>query len=109
MAIIENRVTEEGDVLIIQPEVPIIGLLSLYNFVDTTDEYQIVEYHLFVKGNTSYNLTEKSRSGSTGLSASAVSVSLGSSLFGIYFSNFDSSAGDNIHSNIVLKGTRSTY
>lgn len=78
-------------------------------FNETTDEYQIIEYHLFIKGNTSYNLTEKSRSGSPGLSASAVTVWLGPSAFAVYFSNFDSSVGDNIHSNIVLKGTRSTY
>lgn len=44
MAIIDNRVTEEGDVLIIKPEVPIIGLLSLYNFVDTTVGESATDY-----------------------------------------------------------------
>lgn len=36
MAIIENRVTEEGDVLIIKPEIPIVGLIGLNQFVTNT-------------------------------------------------------------------------
>lgn len=37
MAIIENRSTEIGDVLIIQTDVPIIGLVTLLSFVDDTE------------------------------------------------------------------------
>ena len=60
MAIINNRVTEEGDVLIIQPEVPIIGLLSLYNFVDTTDgevqtDYFRKEFRYSTNGGVTYS------------------------------------------------------
>ena len=36
MAIVENRVTEEGDVLIIETHVPIVGLVTLSSFIDTT-------------------------------------------------------------------------
>lgn len=36
MAVIENRVTEIGDVLIIKTEVPIIGIVTLLSFVDIT-------------------------------------------------------------------------
>ena len=36
MAIIENRVTEIGDVLYIKVEVPVIGLILLTDFIDTT-------------------------------------------------------------------------
>jgi len=46
MAIIDNRTTAEGDVLIIKPEIPIVGLISLYNFVDTTDNESETEYFL---------------------------------------------------------------
>jgi len=46
MAIIENRTTAEGDVLIIKPEVPIVGLVSLYNFVDTTVNESATDYYL---------------------------------------------------------------
>jgi len=35
MAVIENRTTEIGDVLVIQVEVPLIGLLLLSDFIDT--------------------------------------------------------------------------
>lgn len=60
MAIINNRVTEDGDVLIIQPEVPIIGLLSLYNFVDTTDgevqtDYFRKEFRYSTNGGVTYS------------------------------------------------------
>lgn len=44
MAVIENKVTEEGDVLVIKPEVPIVGLISLYNFVDTTDNESVTDF-----------------------------------------------------------------
>lgn len=44
MAIIDNRVTAEGDILIIKPEVPIIGLLSLSQFVDTTQGESETDY-----------------------------------------------------------------
>lgn len=46
MAIIENRVTAEGDVLIIKPEVPIVGLMALYQFVDTTVGESATDYFL---------------------------------------------------------------
>jgi hypothetical protein len=44
MAIIDNRVTEEGDVLIIKPEIAIVGLISLYQFVDTTANESETDY-----------------------------------------------------------------
>lgn len=44
MAIIENRVSEEGDVLIIKPIVPIVGIIALYDFVDTTIGEDPVNY-----------------------------------------------------------------
>lgn len=44
MAVIENRVTEEGDVLVIKPEVPIVGILALYQFVDTTQNESLTDY-----------------------------------------------------------------
>lgn len=34
--IIENIVTESGDILVIKPEIPIVGLIGLTQFVDTT-------------------------------------------------------------------------
>jgi hypothetical protein len=37
MAIIENKATETGDVILIQVNVPIIGLISLTDFLDDTD------------------------------------------------------------------------
>lgn len=46
MAIIENRVTEDGDVLIIKPEIPIVGLISLTQFVDTTVNESETDYFL---------------------------------------------------------------
>jgi len=46
MAIIENKVTAEGDVLIIKPEVPVVGLVSLLNFVDTTVNESATDYFL---------------------------------------------------------------
>lgn len=36
MAVIENKVTEIGDVLIIKTDVPIIGIVTLLSFVDVT-------------------------------------------------------------------------
>ena len=45
MAVIENRTTEEGDVLIIKPEVPVVGLISLYDFVDTTVGESATDYY----------------------------------------------------------------
>jgi hypothetical protein len=36
MAVVENKATELGDVLIIRAEVPIVGLISLTDFIDTT-------------------------------------------------------------------------
>lgn len=44
MAVIENRTTAEGDVLIIKPENPVVGLLSLYQFVDTTTGESVTDY-----------------------------------------------------------------
>lgn len=37
MAIIQNKTTENGDVLIIKSEVPIIGLIALIDFLDDTE------------------------------------------------------------------------
>lgn len=36
MAVIENRATEEGDVIVIKTTVPIVGIVSLTSFLDTT-------------------------------------------------------------------------
>ena len=44
MAVIENVSTEAGDVLLIKPETPIVGLISLYQFVDTTSNESITDY-----------------------------------------------------------------
>lgn len=46
MAVIDNRVTEEGDILIIKPEVPIVGIMALYQFVDTTENESETNYFL---------------------------------------------------------------
>ena len=46
MATIDNRVTEEGDVLVIKPEIPIVGLISLTQFVDTTVNESETDYFL---------------------------------------------------------------
>lgn len=59
MAIIENRVTAEGDVLIIKPEVPVVGLLALYQFVDTTvgeseTDYFLKEFRYSVDGGLTF-------------------------------------------------------
>lgn len=37
MAIVLNQSTEDGDILIIKSEVPIIGLIALYDFIDDVD------------------------------------------------------------------------
>src|SRR5882672_3636678 len=44
MAIIENRSTEIGDVLYIRTEVPIIGLITLIDFLDTVSGETINRY-----------------------------------------------------------------
>jgi len=44
MAVIENRVDAGGDVLIIRPDTPIVGLISLYQFVDTTVGESEIDY-----------------------------------------------------------------
>jgi hypothetical protein len=36
MAIVENRATEDGDIISIQTDVPIVGIISLTSFSDTT-------------------------------------------------------------------------
>ncbi len=60
MAIIDNRTTVDGDVLIIKPEVPIVGLISLYNFVDTTvgedypTDYYLKEFRYSVNGGVTF-------------------------------------------------------
>lgn len=61
MAIIDNRTTESGDVLIIKPEIPIVGLISLYNFVDTTlgenypTDYYLKEFRYSVNGGITFS------------------------------------------------------
>ena len=64
MAIIENRVTEEGDVLVIKPEVPIVGILALYQFVDTTQgesetDYFRKEFRYSVNGGLTFSSWEE--------------------------------------------------
>lgn len=44
--IIENLVTEQGDVLVIKTEIPIIGLIGLSQFVDTTAGESATDYFL---------------------------------------------------------------
>jgi len=44
MAILENVSTEEGDVLRIKTEIPIVGLISLTQFVDTTVGESLTDY-----------------------------------------------------------------
>ncbi len=44
MAVIENKATEIGDVLIIKTEVPIIGIVTLLSFVDDTDGEVVNKY-----------------------------------------------------------------
>lgn len=46
MAIIDNRVTEDGDILIIKTDIPIVGLISLSNFIDTTSEESETDFFL---------------------------------------------------------------
>lgn len=46
MAIIDNRVTAEGDVLIIKTEAPVLGLIALTQFVDTTANESETDYFL---------------------------------------------------------------
>ena len=64
MAIIENRVTEAGDVLIIKPIVPIVGILALYQFVDTTvgedlNNYFRKEFRYSVNGGLTFSQWEE--------------------------------------------------
>lgn len=46
MAVIENVTTESGDVLLIKPEVPIVGLIVLYQFTDTTINETLTNYYV---------------------------------------------------------------
>ena len=60
MAIINNITTESGDVLQIIPEVPIVGLVSLLNFVDTTvgeseTNYYLKEFRYSVNGGVTFS------------------------------------------------------
>lgn len=61
MAVIDNRTTEEGDILIIKPEVPIVGLISLCDFVDTTvgenypTDYYKKEFRYSVNGGLTFS------------------------------------------------------
>jgi hypothetical protein len=60
MAVIENRATEQGDVLVIKPEVPVIGLISLLQFVDTTsgetaDDYFVKEFRYSLDGGLTFS------------------------------------------------------
>jgi len=59
MAIIENRSTTEGDVLIIRTEEPIVGLVSLLGFTDQTvgetpQDYFRKEFRYSVNGGLTY-------------------------------------------------------
>jgi len=60
MAIIDNRVTEEGDVLIIKTEYPVVGLIALTQFVDTTagenqSDYFLKEFRYSVDGGITFS------------------------------------------------------
>lgn len=44
MAIIQNKATENGDVLIIKSETPIIGLVALLDFLDDTSDETVNRY-----------------------------------------------------------------
>lgn len=59
MAVLENIVTAEGDVLRIRTEAPIVGLLSLSQFVDTTvsesqTDYFLKEFRYSVNGGLTF-------------------------------------------------------
>jgi Leucine-rich repeat (LRR) protein len=60
MAIIGNRSTEQGDILIIKPEIPIVGWLSLISFTDDVvedvDDYFQKEFRYSLDGGL--NLSE---------------------------------------------------
>jgi hypothetical protein len=43
MAVIENVSTEIGDVMRIFSDVPIVGILTLNNFIDDTEGEQIID------------------------------------------------------------------
>jgi len=60
MAVIENASTEEGDVLRIRTDTPIVGLISLSQFVDTTtgedrENYFKKEFRYSVDGGLTYS------------------------------------------------------
>lgn len=44
MAIIENKVTAEGDVLVIKTDIPAVGIVALNQFVDTTNGETVDDY-----------------------------------------------------------------
>lgn len=60
MAIVDNISTEEGDVLVIKTEVPIVGIISLLDFVDTTQgetisDYFYKEFRYSINGGITYS------------------------------------------------------
>ena len=60
MAIIENRVSEEGDVLVIKTDIPIVGLIGLSQFVDTTvgedlENYFLKEFRYSLNGGLTFS------------------------------------------------------
>ncbi len=60
MAIVENKVTEEGDVLVIKTEYPVVGLVSLTQFVDTTvnedtENYFSKQFRYSLDGGVTYS------------------------------------------------------
>lgn len=60
MAIIDNRTTEDGDVLIIKTDEPVLGLVALTQFVDTTTEnpptdYYLKEFRVSLDGGLTFN------------------------------------------------------
>lgn len=60
MAIISNKTTEVGDVLLIKAEAPIIGLVTLTDFIDSTDgedsdTYYSKEFRYSIDGGLNYS------------------------------------------------------
>ena len=58
MAVVENRVTELGDVLVIKTDVPVVGIVSLNSFIDdTVGETESVYFEKLFRYSTNGGLT----------------------------------------------------
>src|ERR1035437_5553249 len=76
MAIIENVSTEGGDVLSIKTDIPIVGLIALSQFVDTTEGERTTDYfRKEFKYSVNGGLTFSSWIGLTTINIAAVDIS----------------------------------